>query len=95
MAREILKTNNPDYRVELDTGGWEDRYRLLHGDAVTAWGGYDDALMLGELVAVSPYYHDKDTWQMMSLVGAAGLLFVGVCTVKEPEPELPFPVSDQ
>lgn len=82
MANELFDTNHPDYKVEIDESGWEPRYRLLHGESKTYWAGYDDALMLGSMIAVSPYHTDKDTWVMMELMEACQTICVGMDTSK-------------
>lgn len=82
--REMFETNDPEFTVELDTGGWTDKYRLLHNGAKTEWADYGDVLMLGGKCAVSPFFTDKYTWWIMSVEEAAAIVFVGAEGPEDP-----------
>lgn len=63
---EILVTDHPDFKVEIDYNGWKERYRLIHNDKKSAWGSYERPLMLDGMVCVSPYWTEHDMHIMVT-----------------------------
>lgn len=63
--------------IQSDIIHWMPRYRLVDGQNVTNWGNYDTMFYLNDKVALSPLYHDKDTWALLSPIEAIKLVATG------------------
>lgn len=57
---QTIHTEAGDFYIEEGYENWEASYRLRFEERITEWGGYNDALMIGDHIAVSPYYTTKD-----------------------------------
>ena len=56
MSQEIVQTDAGKFVIEQDDTNWQTRYRMRFEDRVTEWGSYESPLMIGDHVAISPYY---------------------------------------
>lgn len=59
---QTIATDAGEFIIEEGYEGWEASYRLRFGEQVTEWGMYSDALMIGDHIAVSPYFTEEDKW---------------------------------
>ena len=65
-----------DYVVECEESGWHPRYRLRNTRTKhkTHWASYEQALMLDDKVAISPYYTGFSQYALYSPVEACKIL---------------------
>lgn len=62
MSNIQVETDAGIFIIEQDDTSWTTRYRMRFEDRVTEWGSYEDALMIGDHIAVSPYYTEFGTY---------------------------------
>ena len=65
MKVRVIQTINSDagdFIIEEGYENWESHFRMRFEDRITEWGMYSDTLMIGDHIAVSPYYTEFDHW---------------------------------
>lgn len=53
---DTITTDAGEFIFEEDDSNWHTKYRMRFEDRVTEWGVYESPLMIGDHVALSPYY---------------------------------------
>lgn len=59
---QTISTEAGDFIIEEGYSNWEASFRMRFEDRVTEWGMYQDALMIGDHIALSPYHQETGEW---------------------------------
>ena len=59
---QTIESDAGNFTIEEGYEHWEATFRMRFQERVTEWGAYSDALMIGDHVALSPYFTEFDHW---------------------------------
>lgn len=85
-----IETDAGTFRIEVDDTDWHAKYRMHFEDRVTEWGTYENPLMIGDHVAVSPYYTEFDNYIICTPFEACQY----ICTQEKSNEEVQSDSSD-